>query len=110
MNVQGAALHVLGDLLASVAAIAAALVILQTGWMPIDPILSVLVAVLILNSAWRLTRRSAHILLEGAPDWIDEDELKAELTAAVPAVQSVHHLHVWMLTQENPDYVARPSQ
>jgi cobalt-zinc-cadmium efflux system protein len=51
---------------------------------------------------WRLIRRSAHILLEGAPDWIDETELKAELIAAVPAVESVHHLHVWMLTQEHP--------
>lgn len=102
MNVQGAALHVLGDLLGSVAAIAAAVVILWTGWMPIDPLLSVLVALLILNSVWRLIRRSAHILLEGAPDWIDETELKAQLTAAVPAVESVHHLHVWMLTQEHP--------
>lgn len=102
MNVQGAALHVLGDLLGSVAAIAAAVVILWTGWMPIDPLLSVLVALLILNSVWRLIRRSAHILLEGAPDWIDETKLKAELTAAVPAVESVHHLHVWMLTQEHP--------
>ena len=102
MNVQGAALHVMGDLLGSVAAISAAVVILLTEWTPIDPLLSILVAALILRSAWRLTYRSAHILLEGAPDWLDEAELKAELTAAVPAVQSVHHLHVWMLTQEHP--------
>ncbi len=102
LNLQGAALHVMGDLLGSVAAIAAAVVILMTGWMPIDPLLSVLVAALILRSAWRLTRRSAHILLEGAPDWIDEAELKTELASAVPEVLSVHHVHAWMLTQEHP--------
>lgn len=102
MNVEGAALHVLGDLLGSVAAIAAAVVILWTGWMPIDPLLSILVALLILRSAWRLTRRSVHVLLEGAPDWIDEPELKAGLMAAVPQVRSVHHVHAWMLTQEHP--------
>jgi cobalt-zinc-cadmium efflux system protein len=102
LNVQGAALHVLGDLLGSLAAITAALVILWTGWVPIDPILSLVVALLILRSAWRLTRRSAHILLEGAPEWLDEAALKAELTAAVPDVVSVHHVHAWMLTQERP--------
>ncbi|MDP6564830.1 MAG: cation diffusion facilitator family transporter [Alphaproteobacteria bacterium] len=102
LNVQGAALHVLGDLLGSVAAIVAALVIMATGWSPIDPLLSLLVALLVLRSAWQLTRRSAHILLEGAPEWLDEAALKAELIAAVPQVRSVHHVHVWMLTQERP--------
>ena len=57
----------LGDLLGSVAAVIAALVIMRTGWTPIDPLLSVLVAVLILRSAWVLIKDSAHILLEGAP-------------------------------------------
>lgn len=102
MNVEGAALHVLGDLLGSVAAIAAAVVILWTGWTPIDPLLSILVALLILKSAWRLTRRSVHVLLEGAPDWIDEAELKTGMMEAVPQVRSVHHVHTWMLTQEHP--------
>ena len=64
LNVQGALLHVLGDLLGSIAAIVGALVILWTGWTPIDPLLSLLVAGLILRSAWRLLRKSAHILLE----------------------------------------------
>ena len=102
INVQGAALHVLGDLLGSVAAIVAAVVIIWTGWLPVDPLLSVLVALLILRSAWQLTRRSAHVLLEGAPEWIDEEALKSELIAAVPQVLSVHHVHTWMLTQAHP--------
>lgn len=102
LNVRGAALHVLGDLLSSIATIAAALVILATGWTPIDPLLSLLVALLILRSAWFLVRKAGHILLEGAPDWLDVDELRAELTAAVPEVEGVHHVHAWMLTAERP--------
>ena len=102
LNLRGAALHVLADLLGSVAAIVAALVISLTGWMPIDPLLSLGVAVLILRSAWMLLRRSAHILLEGAPDWLDEAELRDALVAAVPAVREVHHVHAWMLTMERP--------
>jgi cobalt-zinc-cadmium efflux system protein len=102
LNVRGAAVHVLGDLLGSLAAIAAASVILGTGWTPIDPLLSVLVAALVLRSAIDLTRRSAHILLEGAPDWLDLNALRAELHAAVPEVADVHHVHVWMLTEERP--------
>lgn len=102
LNVQGAALHVLGDLLGSVAAIVAALVILWTGWTPIDPLLSLLVALLILRSAWFLVKKSAHILLEGAPDWLDVAELRATLTATVPEVAAIHHVHAWLLTAEQP--------
>ena len=68
LNIRGAALHVAGDLMGSVAAIVAALVILQTGWMPIDPLLSVAVAMLILRSAWLLVQRSAHVLLPIIPE------------------------------------------
>ena len=67
-----------------------------------DRILALVVALLILRSAWQLIRRSAHILLEGAPEWIDDAVLQSELTAAVPHVQSVHHVHTWMLTREHP--------
>jgi cobalt-zinc-cadmium efflux system protein len=102
LNIRGAALHVMGDLLGSVAAIVAGAVIYLTGWTPIDPLLSVLVALLILRSAWLLVRKSAHILLEGTPDWLDVDELKADLVAAIPAVRDVHHVHCWMLTTERP--------
>jgi cobalt-zinc-cadmium efflux system protein len=100
LNVRGAALHVLGDLLGSIATILAALVILWTGWTPIDPLLSLLVALLILRSAWTLLRKSAHILLEGAPDWLDVAELRAAVVAALPAIRDIHHVHVWMLTSE----------
>jgi cobalt-zinc-cadmium efflux system protein len=102
LNMRGATLHVLADLLGSVAAIVAALVISLIGWMPIDPLLSLAVAALILRSAWFLLRRSGHILLEGAPDWLDEAELRDALVAAVPAVLEVHHVHAWMLTTERP--------
>ena len=102
LNIRGAALHVMGDLLGSVAAIVAALVIFWTGWMPIDPLLSLCVTLLILRSAWLLVRRSSHILLEGTPDWLDVDELRRSLAAAVPLVEDVHHVHAWMLTSERP--------
>lgn len=102
LNIRGAALHVLGDLLGSVAAIVAALVILQTGWMPIDPLLSVVVAMLILRSAWQLVQRSAHILLEGAPEWLDLQDMEEKLIASVPEVSAIHHVHVWGLTPQHP--------
>lgn len=101
LNIRGAALHVAGDLLGSFAAIVAAIVIIVTGWMPIDPILSVLVALLILRSAWHLVKRSAHILLEGAPEWLDQDSMQGRLIERVPTINSIHHVHVWGLTQQH---------
>ena len=71
LNVRAALLHVMSDLLGSVAAIVAALIILQTGWTPIDPILSIVITLLILRSAWLITKDAGHILLEGAPSGID---------------------------------------
>ncbi len=102
LNLRGAALHVLGDLLGSVAAIAAGIVILMTGWTPIDPILSLFVAALILRSAWSITRESAHILMEGAPAYFDLDQLGAELCEQIDGVENIHHMHAWSLTQERP--------
>jgi cobalt-zinc-cadmium efflux system protein len=97
LNVRGALLHVLGDLLGSLAAMVAAMVIIVTGWTPIDPILSMLVALLILRSAWALVRQSTHVLLEGTPTEIDVPRLKSELVDSVPEVDDVHHVHVWTL-------------
>jgi cobalt-zinc-cadmium efflux system protein len=97
VNMAGAALHVLGDLLGSVAAIAAALAIRGFGWLWADPVLSMLVALLILNSAWRLLRRSTHILLEGVPDGMDSGEVEQVLRGADPCILGIHHLHVWQL-------------
>lgn len=101
LNIRGAALHVAGDLLGSVAAIIAAIVIIFTGWMPIDPILSVVVALLILRSAWHLVKRSAHILLEGAPEWLDQNKMQSQLIEQIPTINSIHHIHVWGLTPQH---------
>ncbi|HYH17418.1 MAG TPA: cation diffusion facilitator family transporter [Azospirillum sp.] len=100
LNVRGALLHVLGDLLGSIGAIAAAGVILATGWTPVDPILSVLVAALILKGAWTVVRQSTHILVEGTPTGIDPDAVRRALCDAAPEVRDIHHVHVWSLTAE----------
>lgn len=97
LNMRGAILHVLGDMLGSAAAIVAAIVILATGWTPIDPILSVVVALLILSTAWSLMREAAHVLLEGVPGNVDRDSVAADLVENVPGVREVHHMHVWSL-------------
>lgn len=101
LNVQSAALHVLGDLLGSVAAIVAAIVIWSTGWTPVDPILSVLVVLLILGSAWRVTRRAARILLEAAPEGFDVRMLAEDLET-LDGVANVHHVHLWSIDQNLP--------
>lgn len=101
LNIRGAALHVMGDLLGSVAAIIAAVVIINTGWMAIDPILSVAVAGLILKSAWTLVSRSAHVLLEGSPEWFDSVAMEVKLVSSFSEVCGIHHVHVWGLTPQN---------
>ncbi len=95
LNSRGALAHVLGDLLGSVAAIAAALIILYTGWTPADPLLSVLVAVLIVRTGWRITREAGHALLEGSPDGFDAARIRQALMTARPDVRDVHHIHAW---------------
>jgi len=99
LNVRGAAIHVLGHVLGSVAALVAGAVILMTGWMPIDPLLSLLVAVIIVRSGWHVVAASAHILLEGAPKELDTRDIAPDLVANVPGVDAVHHVHVWSITQ-----------
>ena len=100
LNISGAALHVAGDLLGSVAAIVAAVVIIYTGWTLIDPLLSIAVAGLILRSAWSLVKRSAHVLLEGAPEWLDVELMQERIVANVPGVGEIHHVHIWGLTPQ----------
>lgn len=102
LNIRAAVLHVAGDLLGSVAAIVASLVILLTGWTAIDPILSILVALIILRAAWRVVRESGHILLEGVPKNIDVRTIGRDLIETVDGVEDVHHIHVWSITQERP--------
>lgn len=100
LNVRAAALHVMGDLLGSVGAIIAALVIMTTGWTPIDPILSVLVSCLVLRSAWSLLKESVNELLEGAPQSIDVATLKRNMRRSLPEVRDVHHVHVWLVGEK----------
>ncbi len=102
INVRGAMLHVIGDLLGSVAAVLAAVVIALSGWTRIDPLLSLLVAVLIGYSAFRLLRETAHILLEGAPEGIDADELARDLATVSGDIEDVHSVQLWQLTPDHP--------
>lgn len=98
VNIKGAVLHVMGDLLGSVGAIVAAGVIWFTGWTPIDPILSLFVSLLILRSAWSLLKNTLHILLEGAPANANSSQISEHLRATVPGVRNVSHIHIWSLT------------
>jgi cobalt-zinc-cadmium efflux system protein len=102
LNMRAAALHVAGDLLGSVAALAAALIIMWTGWFAVDPILSVVVALIILRSAWYVVRDSGHILLEGAPEGVDNRRIADELVGGISEVVDVHHVHAWSITESRP--------
>ena len=101
MNARAALVHVMGDLLGSVAAIAAGLVISFTGWLPIDPILSMVVAVLLLNSTWRLIKESGWHLLDGVPEHIDYEGVGEDLLK-VEGIESVHDLHIWNMSPDHP--------
>src|SRR5712692_2987685 len=94
LNVRAAALHVFGDVGASVAVIVAGVVILLTGWTPADPVLSVGIAGLIAVGAWRILRETTDILLEGTPKGISMPALVDDMKR-VPGIQDVHDLHVW---------------
>jgi cobalt-zinc-cadmium efflux system protein len=97
LNTRAALMHVIGDILGSVAALVAGLVITFTGWMPIDPLLSLLVGGLILVSALRLLIEAMHVLLEAVPEHIDVEAVSADL-GRIDAVVSVHDLHIWTLS------------
>ncbi|WP_203362977.1 cation diffusion facilitator family transporter [Bacillus sp. REN10] len=97
VNLRSAYLHVLGDALGSVGALVAGLLMLLFDWYIADPIISVLVALLILKSAWGVIKHSVHILMEGTPMTIDQAEVKKELEA-IDGVIDVHDLHIWTIT------------
>jgi len=99
LNVRGATVHVLGDLLGSIAALVAGGVILATGWTPIDPLLSLVVAAIIVRSGWQVVAEAGHILLEGAPGELDTRVIGPDLVANVKGVEGIHHVHVWSITQ-----------
>ncbi|MFQ5468876.1 MAG: cation diffusion facilitator family transporter [Gammaproteobacteria bacterium] len=97
LNTRAAMLHVLGDLLGSVAALVAGIVIYLTGWMLIDPILSLLICALILYSSLRLLREAIHIIMEGVPTYLDLPSVGRSM-ASVRGVRSIHDLHIWTLS------------
>jgi cobalt-zinc-cadmium efflux system protein len=97
LNVHGAYLHVLGDLLGSVGAVTAGIIVLATGWTLADPIVSVVIAMLIVIGAWRLVRESVDILLEATPRHISLGDV-TDAIAGVEGVCEVHDLHVWTVT------------
>jgi cobalt-zinc-cadmium efflux system protein len=94
LNTRGAYLHILSDLLGSVGAVIAAVIVIRTGWTLADPIISVALSLLILVGAWRLVRESTDVLLEAVPAHVSMDEV-AERMRAIPGVTAVHDLHVW---------------
>src|SRR5687768_13770778 len=96
LNVRGALVHVIGDLLSSIAALIAGAVIYATGWLLIDPILSIVIAVLILITTLGLLRDTLHVLMEGVPAAVDLAEIGRAL-AGVRGVSAVHDLHVWSI-------------
>jgi len=99
-NLRGALLHVMGDLLGSVGAIAAAIGIMLTGWSVLDPLLSVLVSLLVVRSAWGLVRDSLRVLLQAVPRGLDAREAEKTLAAELPQVAEAGHFHAWTLTDD----------
>lgn len=97
LNVRAAFLHVLGDLLGSIGAITAALLIMFFGWRWADPLASVLVAILVLFSGWRVTKESLHVLMEGVPRNVDINQI-IKAVNKVQGIISIHDLHVWSIT------------
>lgn len=101
LNLRAAFLHVVADLLGSVGVILAALLIITTGWLAADPLVSILIGVLVLVSSWGVLRESVHILLEATPDGIDADRV-ATAMAGAPGVVNVSDLHIWTITSGFP--------
>jgi len=102
LNVKSAAMHVLGDLLGSVAAIIAGLSVLFFGWLYIDPILTLLIAFILFRGAFGVLKDSVMILLEGVPPGVDINEIKTKLIENCLSVVDVHHVHAWSLTSNRP--------
>lgn len=99
LNIRGALLHIFGDLLGSAAAIISGIAILWRGWYWADPLISVLISLLIIYSAWRLVTDSVNVLLEGTPSHIHPASVEASMKT-VAGVRAVHDLHIWTITSE----------
>jgi cobalt-zinc-cadmium efflux system protein len=101
LNLQGVLRHVVADVLGSVGAIAAALVILTTGWRYADPAISAFIGLLVLASSWKLLRDSSNILLEGTPPGIDASKVGRSM-AGLEGIEEIHDLHIWTITSGFP--------
>ncbi len=100
MNMRGAALHFLGDTFSSVAVITAAILIWQTGWVWLDPALSILVALIIGYHAWNLTKDATRILMEGVPAGYEIEAIKHDLMKKFPYLTDIHHVHLWAIAED----------
>ncbi|MTT31204.1 cation diffusion facilitator family transporter [Terrilactibacillus sp. BCM23-1] len=103
LNIRSALVHVIGDLLGSLGAIMAAIIIYFTGWGFVDALASILVSLLIVKSAWFVIREATNILMEGTPDYIDLKKLRNELES-IDGVCGLHDLHIWMISNEFPSF------
>jgi cobalt-zinc-cadmium efflux system protein len=99
LNVRSAFIHLMGDVLSTVGAVIAGIIIRFTDWNWLDPLVSVFIGVLILWNAWKIIREALHILMESTPEDVDMDMLRRDVLA-VPGVLGVHDLHVWSITSE----------
>ncbi|OEY87128.1 zinc transporter ZitB [Wolbachia pipientis] len=98
INIKSAILHVIGDILGSIAATLASIIIMFTGWQVADPILSIFVSIIILSSSYKIIKNSCHILLEGTPEEISIEEIKSTIMSEFPEVINIHRIHVWSLS------------
>ncbi|MGW3623432.1 cation diffusion facilitator family transporter [Streptomyces sp. NPDC000880] len=101
LNVRGAYLEVLADTLGSLTVLVSAAVILTTGWLPADPIASLVIGLMIVPRTWKLLRETLNVLLEAAPKGVDMGEVRAHMVA-LPGVEDVHDLHAWTITSGMP--------
>ncbi len=102
LNIRGAVLHVVGDMLGSVAALGAGIAIYWTGYSVIDPILSVFVALILLRSGWFVVREAGNILLENVPLNLDLAAIRLDLMKTLDHIEDIHHMHAWSITQGRP--------
>ena len=100
LNMRGATLHFMGDTLASIAVISAAIIIYFSGWNIVDPLLSILVAGIIAYNAFKLTRASAIILLEGVPAGYEIQAIQDDLAQRFPYLEEIHHIHLWAIAEK----------
>lgn len=106
LNIRGAFLHMLADTVSSIVIVFGAIILYFTGWYVIDPVLATGISLVIFAWAWRLFRDSIDVLLETAPKGMNIDELGTELKKAIPEIQDIHDMHVWVITSNMYSFTA----